>query len=107
MANKEKYKELTGKPFDPPKEVPEKKKKPKGPAQTPAPNRAPGEKSKKVLACVCVCTCHAIYYEYLLLFLSIQKQACLSGFVGDVNVRFEGDDGEMLCKSVLTCVWIL
>lgn len=43
---KNKYQELTGKPFDPPK--PESVKKVKGPAKTAPLERAPGEKSKKV-----------------------------------------------------------
>lgn len=46
LSAKEKFATLNGGvPYDPPK--PEKKKT-KGPAQTPAPQRAPGEKSKKV-----------------------------------------------------------
>lgn len=45
LAAKEKFATLNGGvPYDPPKPT----KKAKGPAQTPAPQRAPGEKSKKV-----------------------------------------------------------
>lgn len=46
LAEKEKFATLNGGvPYDPPKAKSSKKK---GPAQTPAPQRAPGEKSKKV-----------------------------------------------------------
>lgn len=46
LAAKEKFAGLNGGvPYDPPKVE---KKKVKGPAKTPAPDRAPGEKSKKV-----------------------------------------------------------
>lgn len=45
LSEKEKFATLNGGvPYDPPKPA----KKAKGPAQTPAPQRAPGEKSKKV-----------------------------------------------------------
>lgn len=46
LAAKENFADLNGGvPYDPPKAD---KKKVKGPAKTPAPERAPGEKSKKV-----------------------------------------------------------
>ncbi len=46
LAEKEKFATLNGGvPYDPPKVKSSKKK---GPAKTPAPDRAPGEKSKKV-----------------------------------------------------------
>lgn len=45
LAAKKRFEELTGQPYDPPKET---TKKVKGPAKMPPPERAPGEKSKKV-----------------------------------------------------------